>query len=149
MSMVLGGKKLMGVVKVTLSLSNFNDEENARLGLLPQERVRRANVEALVDTGATRLVLPKSVSDQLGLRLLGRVGVRFADERTESRDRVGMVVIELMGRRTEVDAIVEPNRTVALLGQIPLEGLDLWVDPVGQRLVPNPESPDIPLSEMQ
>ena len=54
-----------------------------------------------------------------------------------------------MGRRTEVDAIVEPSRSVALLGQIPLESLDFWVDPSGQRLVPNPESPDVQLSKMQ
>lgn len=149
MSTNLGSKDLTGAVKVTLTLSNFYDEEGARHGLLRPDQIRRTSVEALVDTGATRLVLPKATAEALGLTILGQVGVRFADERTETRDRVGIVVVELMGRRTEVDAIVEPSRSVALLGQIPLESLDFWVDPSGQRLVPNPESPDVQLSKMQ
>lgn len=143
-----GSKRLMGAVKVTLALSNFSDEENARLGLITQSQIRRASVEALVDTGATRLVLPKSVAEALGLRLLGQVGVRFADSRKGMRDRVGIVVIEVMGRRTEVDAIVEPSRSVALLGRIPHTALDLRPDVTEQRLIPNPESPDLPLCHM-
>ncbi len=139
----------MGEVRVTLALSNFYDEESVRLGLLPPERVRQASVEALVDTGATRLVLPRSIADQLGLRVLGKLPGRYADERREVRDIVGGVMIELMGRRMLVDALVEPAKTYALLGQIPLEALDLWVDPIGRRLIPNPDSPDAPHSEMQ
>lgn len=139
----------MGEVRVRLALSNFNDEENVRLGLLPAERVRRAEVDALVDTGATRLVLPKAVAEQLGLRLLGRMSVRYAGERKGLCDIVGGVMVGLMGRRMLMDAAVEPAKTYALLGQIPLEALDLWVDPIARRLVPNPESPDAPLSEMQ
>ncbi len=139
----------MGELRVKLALANFYDEENARLGLLAPERVRRAEVEAVVDTGATRPVLPKAVADQLGLAILGRLPVRYADERRAVRDIVGGVMIELMGRRMLVDAVVEPAKAYALLGQVPLEVLDLWVDPVARRLVPNPESPDAPLSEMQ
>ncbi len=139
----------MGEVRVRLVLSNYEDEGMVCRGLLRADQVRRAEVDALVDTGATRLVLPKSIADQLGLRVLGKLPVRYADERRGVCDRVGIVVVGLMGRTTEVDAVVEPQKTYALLGQIPLEGLDLFVDPVGRRLVPNPDSPDAPLSEMQ
>ncbi len=142
-------KDLMGQIEVRLSLSDFADEEMARRGLLAPAQIRRAEVDALVDTGATRLVLPKAIADALGLQVLGQLPVRFADERRGVRDRVGIVVVELMGRRAEVDALVDPNRTTALLGQIPLEALDFWIDPVGRRLVPNPDSPDGALSEMQ
>mgnify|MGYP001573616766 CR=1 FL=1 len=142
-------KEAMGQVRVTLELANFNDEENARLGVVMESQVRRASVEALVDTGATQLVLPKTVADQLGLRVLGRVPVRYANEQKAVRDLVGVVTVTLMGRKTRVDAIVEPDKTYALLGQIPLEALDFHVDPKGQRLIPNPDSPDAPLSEMQ
>ncbi|MBI3267382.1 MAG: aspartyl protease family protein [Planctomycetes bacterium] len=142
-------ERTMGEVRVTLALANFADEENCRRGLLPPPQVRRATVEALVDTGSTRLVLPSSVVQMLGLAVLGRIPVRFADDRRDVRDRVGIVSLELMGRKTEVDAVVEPGKSYALLGQIPLEGLDLRVDCAGRRLIPNPESPDAPLSEMQ
>lgn len=143
------GRGTMGAVRVKLALSNFADEECVRRGLMRPDEVRRADVEALVDTGATQLVLSQAVANQLGLRVLNRVPVRYADERREVRDLVGGVVVELMGRRTLVEAIVEPGKTYALLGQIPLEGLDFHVDPKGQRLIPNPDSPDAPLSEMQ
>lgn len=36
--------------------------------------------------------------------------------------------------------------TTPLVGQIPLEGLDLIVDPKLQEVRPNPESPDEPTS---
>lgn len=143
------GSETMGQVRVTLELANFNDEQNARLGVVLESQVRRASVDALVDTGATQLVLPKAVADQLGLQVLGRVPVRYANEQRAVRDLVGVVTVTLMGRKTRVDAIVEPDKTYALLGQIPLEALDFHVDPKGQRLLPNPDSPDAPLSEMQ
>lgn len=139
----------MGEVRVRLGLSNFEDERMVARGFLPADQVRRAEVEALVDTGATRLVLPKNVADQLGLAVLGRIPVRYANESVALLDRVGVVKVRLMGRETEVEALVEPAKTYALLGVVPLELLDLWVDPIARRLVPNPESPDAPLSEMQ
>ena len=139
----------MGEVRVMLTLANFSDEDMVARGLLRPDQVRKAEVEALVDTGATRLVLPRSIADQLGLRLLGRMSVRYADERKGLCDIVGGVMVELMGRRMLMDAAIEPAKSYALLGQIPLEALDLWVDPIARRLVPNPESPDAPLSEMQ
>lgn len=139
----------MGQVKVRLVLSNFEDEGMARRGLIKRDAIRRAEVDALVDTGATRLVLPGTIARQLGLRVLGRVSVRYADDRTAARDRVGIVVVKLMGRTAEVDAVVEPRKAYALLGQVPLEMLDFHVDPLGQRLIPNPDFPDLPLSEMQ
>lgn len=58
------------------------------------------------------------------------------------------MVVEVLGRRTQVDARVEPRKTYALLGQIPLEALDFHFDPLGQRLLPNPDFPDRRLSEM-
>lgn len=142
-------RNTMGQVKVTLELSNFADEEEARRGLIKRDAIRRARVDAIVDTGATRLVLPGGVARTLGLATLGKVSVRYADDRKALRDRVGIVVVELMGRKAEVDAVVEPRKSYALLGQIPLEALDFHVDPLGQRLLPNPDSPDAPLSEMQ
>ncbi len=142
-------KERMGKVKVTLALANSADEEIARRRLIKRNAIRRVEIEAVVDTGATQLVLPAKVAKALGLRRLGRVWVRSANEARAMRDIVGGVTLRLMGRIVTVDAIVEPDKEYALLGQIPLEGLDLHVDPRGQRLIPNPESPDMPLAEMQ
>lgn len=142
-------KERMGKVKVTLALANSADEEIARRRLIKRSAIRRVEIEAVVNTGATQLVLPAKVAKALGLRRLGRVWVRYANEARAMRDIVGGVTLRLMGRIVTVDAIVEPDKEYALLGQIPLEGLDLHVDLRGQRLIPNPESPDMPLAEMQ
>jgi hypothetical protein len=41
-----------------------------------------------------------------------------------------------------------PAGASALIGQIPLEGLDLVVDPKSQECRVNPASPDIPLLDL-
>lgn len=64
---------------------------------------------------------------------------------TAERDVVEGLKLVIVGRETECTTIVEPDRTVPLIGQIILEDLDLWIDSRNGRLVPNPESPDIPL----
>ena len=42
-------------------------------------------------------------------------------------------------RTTTVRAVVIPNTSEVLLGAFPLEGLDAFIDPKGERLVVNPE----------
>src|SRR5947208_17008980 len=59
----------MGKVIVTAKIENLNDLLNASQGLLPPEQVRSVEVaDALVDTGATMLSLPKRLVAQLGLQ---------------------------------------------------------------------------------
>src|SRR5688500_8790667 len=50
----------MGKVLVAAKIESLEDLFNAEKGLLPQEQVRRIEVpDALVDTGATGLLVPK------------------------------------------------------------------------------------------
>jgi hypothetical protein len=56
------------------------------------------------------------------------------------------LVVEILGRDTVCEAFVLPAGTTALLGQIPLEALDLIVDPSSREVRVNPASPDAPLS---
>jgi hypothetical protein len=39
-----------------------------------------------------------------------------------------------------------PGSTEPLLGVIAMEGMDVVIDPKHQRLIVNPESPDIPMT---
>jgi hypothetical protein len=45
-------------------------------------------------------------------------------------------------------ALVMPAGTAALVGQIPLEELDLIVDPKSREVRVNPASPDVPLLDV-
>jgi predicted aspartyl protease len=101
----------------------------------------------VVDTGATRLVLPKSVAQALGLKEAGKIGVRYADGRKAIRSTVEDVQVELLGRHGVFTAAVEPRRRTAWIGAIVLEDLDFLVDPSGQRLVPR--DPKMIISEAE
>jgi len=138
----------MGKVMQRIKLVNSVDEELALRGALPADQVRSLEIEALVDTGATMLVLPADVIEKLGVRILGHRNVRYADGRTSPIPWVGGVKITILGRETIVTALVEGAGTTPLIGQIPLEELDLLVDPKSRELRVNPASPDTPLLDL-
>jgi hypothetical protein len=76
--------------------------------------------------------------EQLGLR-------RFQGRR--DRTSAGLfefgvystVRLTIQGRECRVDVAEVPDDCPVLIGQVPLEQLDFVVDPVGQRLIGNPE----------
>ena len=132
-----------------IKVTNPTDVDMARQGLIPAEQVRSEELDALVDTGATMLVLPADVCRRLGLRFeRQKRKVRYADGRVARVPWVSGVRIEILGRQMTCDALVEPRRTTALVGQIPLEGLDLVVDPKSREARVNPASPDAPLLDL-
>jgi predicted aspartyl protease len=126
----------MGRVTVQIELLNHGDSVLAERGQLAPEKVRRATVAGVVDTGATQLVVPGRVAAELGLNKVGEASVRFADNRRENRSIVEDVEVRLQNRKATFNAVVEPNREDALIGAIVLEALDFIVDCVGQKLVP-------------
>jgi predicted aspartyl protease len=101
----------------------------------------------VVDSGATRLVLPQSVVKQLGLKPSSEVPVRYADHRKSKRKLVGNVHLKLQGRESVFSAVVEPRRTTVLIGAIVLEELDFIVDCTRQQL--RPRDPEGILSEIE
>ncbi len=126
----------MGRFAVNVKVANFADMANARNGLIEPRQVRRARVKGTVDPGATSLVLPQVIIARLGLATADPTEVRYADGRTATRDTVQGVYVEILGRHTTIEAIVEPNRRTALIGAVVLELLDLLVDCKHQRLIP-------------
>lgn len=131
---------IMGKTMAKVKMWNIFDGERIKKGeCAPLE------IETQVDNGAVRVILPQTVAAQLALKPVGRTKVRYADMRTAERDVVGGLVLEILGRIEECTAIVEPERTTPLIGQIILESLDLWIDSKNGKLFPNPESPDMPL----
>ncbi len=138
----------MGKVMTQLKLTNAGDEGLVRAGLLAPDQVRRLEIEALVDTGATRLVLPADVVAFLGLPQIDRWAVRLADGTVRKIPVVGDIKIDLLGRWMHCDALVTPAGTTPLIGQIPLEGLDLVVKPGSKEIIANPAHPDGPIFDL-
>jgi predicted aspartyl protease len=94
-------------------------------------------VEALVDTGATRLYLKPTVIKKLGLERTDTVRSRTSNG-SVIRYKYEPVRLELMGRHETFDVIEVPEEVPNLVGQVPLEVLDFVVDARGQKLIPNP-----------
>ena len=133
---VRSGRKSSGEFSVELDLANYQDLMQVRMGVITNDQVRRTRISGLVDTGATRLVLPPSVVSALGLTSAGQVTCQFADGREAVREVVNDAFVELLGRSATFKAIVEPTRTDALIGAIVLEELDFIVDCLNMTLVP-------------
>lgn len=98
--------------------------------------------DALVDTGASHLVLPNAWKERLaGLQVIGTVELETATPATVQGEVCGPVKIQIEGFRpvfsevlfvdmTPEDGIYEP-----LLGYIILEQSQAAVDMLGQRLI--------------
>jgi len=139
----------VGEVCVDIELENYRDRYECESGRLPEHEIRRHSMKGIVDTGARMLALPQDVVDVLGLRVIRKSVVAYADSRREERAIVGPVLLTMAGRSILTEAIVLPPTTDALIGQIPLEGTDLHVDCGNQRLMPDPESPIYPLMDLK
>lgn len=126
----------VGRFAVEVELANNRDVERAAAGDIAASAIRRIVLRGVVDSGATRLVIPESVLKTLGLQPGGPARVRYADGRTEERPMAAGVHLSYAGRSGVFSAIVEPARESALLGAIVLEDLDLIVDCSAQALVP-------------
>lgn len=141
------GEKKAGRFNVEVELANNVDVIDAQRGLLDPDKVRRLRILGVVDSGATRLVLPQDAVKKLGLISTSKVKVRYANHHTSTRPRVEGVHLDLMGRHSVFSATVEPKRDTALIGAIVLEELDFLIDCTKQRLYPR--DPNMILSEAE
>ncbi len=129
----------MGQVLAAALVEDLADVYEVRKGTLRPEDVRRVEVpEALVDTGATMLSLPGSLIRELGLNLVNTRAGRTSAGVVPLNAYSG-VRITIQGRQCISDVIEVPESCPVLVGQIPLEALDLVVDMSGRRLIGNPE----------
>ena len=125
----------MGIVHAEIVLKNLFDEEKAREGRIKPENIRTAAVTAVVDTGSLYLVITEALRQQLGLGIKGEKTAHIANGQRVSCIVTDAVEVRWKNRDTVVPALVIPGAEKILLGAIPLEGMDLMVNPVSQELV--------------
>ena len=131
----------MGLVYADILLQNSADVVMRKRGVLPDKEVRQMNVTALVDTGAIMLTINDAIAKQLDLEVKDQVDVELADGTRGKSDLVGPVDIRFQNRITSCLALVLPDSTKVLLGAIPLEGMDVVIDPKLQQLTVHPDRP--------
>ncbi len=121
----------MGTLYADLKLAN-----SARQDLLG------VTERAIVDSGAMLLCLPERVAAQLRLSDIDKRIVTTADGTTHECRYVGPVFISFANRSCNTDAIVIGDEV--LLGAVPMELMDVLVDPKNRELIPNPKPPNTP-----
>ena len=121
-----------------IDIANLKDLFLAEAGVIPAEDIRQLTVEdALVDTGATRLSLPKPLIDQLGLAPVGNA-TAMAASGVASRTIYSAVEFTVLERKGNIQVTDLPANAPVLVGHIILEMLDLCVD-IRKGLIYNPD----------
>lgn len=128
----------MGRVLTEATIENLEDLWDVKRGRLSADQARRIVVpDALVDTGATLLSMPTRLIQQLGLARTGtkRLISSAGDVQAGMYEAVRLTI---MGRECTMDVLEVPDGVPVLIGQIPLEHLDLVVDLRNRKLTGNP-----------
>ena len=124
----------MGNVFAELTLKNGGDIVLAQKGHIMEQDVRSVTVNAVVDTGAVTLIINDDVCQKLGLAIEGTRTATLADGNKVNCKITEPVRICWKDRDVSCQAVVIPKGEI-LLGVIPLEFMDLIVDPVAEQLV--------------
>jgi len=115
---------------------------NIKLSNPKRPHLKEMEVKALVDTGAMFTCVPEHVVIQLELEKLENREVTTADGKKHIVPYVGPLKIEFDNRSCYAGALVIGNEVQ--LGAIQMEDMDLIVHPLKNKLMVNPESPNIP-----
>ena len=108
---------------------------------------RRTDIEpvparALAETGAINLCIPQHLANQLQLETDSNRKVSMADGTMINVPYVGPIRVAFGKRSCFVGALVFGDEV--LLGAVPMEDMDLIVDPLRERITVDPASPNTP-----
>ncbi len=136
----------MGLIYADIEIINSYDLESVRRGHIDIDEVKRMHVNMLVDTGSYMLAINENMQEYLQIPVVDRKTGMLANGQPIRCDVVGPVEIRFKNRRTICQAMVLPGDSEPLLGAIPMEDMDVVINPLRQELTVNPESPDIAMT---
>jgi clan AA aspartic protease len=133
----------MGITYAEIELISSDDVALHRRGYIPEDQIKSIKVKALVDSGASLLMITESIKNQLNLLKIDEQQAELADGSVINVEVVGPVEIRFENRKAIVSAMVLPGEVEVLLGAIPMQAMDVLIDIKQERLIVNPKSPDI------
>jgi clan AA aspartic protease len=131
----------MDLIYAEIELINGNDLALTRRNIIGAGEVRRIRVNALVDTESYMLAINKNIQEQLQLPVVEQRKAKLANGQIVECDVVAPVELRFKNRQTTCRAIVLPGEAGPLLGSIPLDDMDVLIDPLRQELIVNPAHP--------
>jgi len=124
----------MGIVHAEITLKNALDVGNFKRNIIKEPEIRQTVIKAVVDTGAMTLVINEQLRLQLGLDIVGSRQATLANNTKETVQIAEPVEVHWKNRSMTCQPWVVVAGRI-LLGAIPLENMDLIVDPSKQELV--------------
>lgn len=131
----------MGFVKAEIEIPNSGDMTLARRGYISKEQIRRSDVNILVDTGVYNLCINESLATQLGLGSVDKQSFELTDGEVKILDVAEAVEIRFRNRMTTCNPIILKGNTEMILGCIPLEDMDVVIDPRRETMELPPDRP--------
>ena len=125
----------MGIIRTAITLKNAIDVYKAQEGFIKEQEIRQTNIDALVDTGAWTMVINETMRKELGLGITRTDTGTLADGTHSMYNIVGPLVVSWKDRSAICEALVLPDAEEALLGAIPLEAMDLAINPRKEEIV--------------
>ena len=119
----------MGGVQTEITLKNAGDVIIAQRGIIKEQEIRQTTVTAVVDTGAVTLVINEQLQQQLGLEIQGERQTTLANNAKQTVKIAEPVKVCWKNRDMVCQPWVVASSPSVLLGAIPLEDMDLIVDP--------------------
>jgi hypothetical protein len=132
----------MGIVYANIELLNGGDVVLNRRKYIGEEDIRKVNINILVDSTTMLPSINEEIRQALGLDIIDHRVCQLADGRRIELPVAGSIEVRYEGRFCTTNALVLPDDTEPLLGAIPMEEMDLWINPSRNLLTAvHPEGP--------
>ncbi len=126
----------MGHVFADIELVNSVDLALSKRGEIGNEEVRNHKLNVMVDTGALMMTINENIQEILGLPTVDHRIAQMVDGTRMRLPVVGPIEIRFQDRFSVGNAYVLPGDSEPLLGVIPLEEMDVWINPTRNLLAP-------------
>ncbi len=131
----------MGLVYAEIEIINADDLAFARRHIIGDEEVKRMPITVLVDTGSYMLAINEEIQQLMQFPVMEKRKAQTGKGSLVECDVVGSVEVRFKNRRSTCRAMVLPGDHEPILGSIPLQDMDVLIDPTKQKLIVNPDHP--------
>lgn len=132
----------MGLTYANIELVNAGDISAFKRGYIGENEIRQITVKMKVERKSVMLCINKSMQQVLSLPFCYKRYLQLGNEGIIQLDVVGPVIVRYLDRDSMTNAILLPDDQEPLLGAIPMEEMDLYVNPSRNELLPvHPEGP--------
>ena len=132
----------MGLTYANIELRNGGDIVLNRRKYIGEDEIRQMTINMMVDSGAIMLTINEEIREALGLDIIDHRPSQLADGTRLSLPVAGPIEVRYGGRFCTTNALVLPEDNEPLLGAIPMEEMDLWINPSRNILTAvHPEGP--------